>query len=415
MKKLLTFFVILQLSAAFALEIFPAGKKYIYRIGEDIIFKVKLDKESPERKIKVRIAGNSVPDKEFTIEADKNGDAEIRTVNSVPGFVYVEISNGGKKRQEGVAVEPEKIIAGRPFPEKFDTYWDAAKKELDLMPLTYQISELPKPRQGYRALEVKVDMGGEGKDLFAVLTMPTGLHHGRLAAEVVYHGAGTDKVFPIYRENTIVLSVNPMSVKHDGPPSSTIRKGKFRGYPRWGAADLQKNYFPGMFRRVFRALQFIKSLPEWDHRTLIVRGISQGGGQALVAAGLDPQVTLCIAAVPALCDHGGNLVGRVSGWPRYYTTTDYKNSPDKAAEALDMIDAVFFAAKIKNAKVLVTVGFIDRVCVGDSVYAAYNAIPSPDKQIANDFMTGHTTSRETKNLINKLIIDHISKKHEIFK
>ena len=113
MKKLLTFFVILQLSAAFALEIFPAGKKYIYRIGEDIVFKVKLDKESPERKIKVRIAGNSVPDKEFTIEADKNGDVEIRTVNSVPGFVYVEISNGGKKRQEGVAVEPEKIIAGR--------------------------------------------------------------------------------------------------------------------------------------------------------------------------------------------------------------------------------------------------------------------------------------------------------------
>ena len=195
----------------------------------------------------------------------------------------------------------------------------------------------------------------------------------------------------------------------------TKKGGKFYRYYHWGADDLQKNYFPDMFRRAYRALQFIKSLPEWDHRTLIVRGGSQGGGQALVAAGLDPQVTLCIALIPALCDHGGNQAGRVSGWPRYFSTDAYKKNPDKAAAALDMIDAVFFARRIRNAQVLVSVGFVDRTCVPDSGYAAYNAIPSEKKEIFNDFLKAHAISWDAQKKYMKMISDHIKEKHAMFK
>ncbi|NMA46826.1 MAG: hypothetical protein GX945_09725, partial [Lentisphaerae bacterium] len=61
------------------------------------------------------------------------------------------------------------------------------------------------------------------------------------------------------------------------------------------------------YLRVMRSLDFVKTLPEWNGRDLIVVGSSQGGGQAIAAAGLDPQVTLCVAAVPALSDHAGTL------------------------------------------------------------------------------------------------------------
>ncbi len=40
-----------------------------------------------------------------------------------------------------------------------------------------------------------------------------------------------------------------------------------------------------MFLRMERAIDFLASQPEWDGRILIVTGSSQGGGQAIVAAG----------------------------------------------------------------------------------------------------------------------------------
>ena len=416
MKKLFVLLTVCQLCMLAAIEIVPVGKKYLYKVGEEVVFKVQLDKGRENARFNVRISGGEELNKSYSAPADEKGSAEIRLSSSRPGFIYVVISDSGKTAQAGVGVEPEKIIAGRPCPEAFDRYWQDAVKRLELLPPTYQITEI-KSRKGFKAYELLVSLGSEAEPLFAVMTMPEKASPGRLAAEAVFHGAGTDTIHPLYRKDTIVLSVNPMSIKHDGPPSSTIhrKEGKFYKYYHWGVNDLQKNYFPGMFKRAYRALQVLKSMPEWDHRTLIVRGGSQGGAQALVAAALDPQVTLCIACVPALCDHGGNEVNRISGWPRYFSTQEYKNDPDKAAAALDMIDVVFFARKIKTAKVFVTVGFIDRTCVPDSVYAAYNVIPSKDKSIANDFLQGHTVSPESREKLNKLISEHIEKNHEIFR
>ncbi len=416
MKKSFILFFTFLFAALSALEVFPVGKKYFYKTGEDIVFQINLDKGRANVRFPIRIAGYEELNRTFTVSADAKGSYELRFQAEKPGFVFVEVKDNNKTAVAGAAVEPEKITTGRPCPPAFDTYWNNAKKELDLMPLVYDIQEMTKAPKGYRAFEVKIDMGGEGKDLFGILTIPAEAQPGRLAAEALFHGANTDKVSPVCRPETMVLSVNPMSVKHDGPMRTTTGKGKkFFGYYHWGVDDLEKNYFPNMFKRTYRALQFLKSLPEWDHRTLIVRGTSQGGGQALVAAGLDPQVTLCIAIVPALCDHGGNQAGRISGWPRYFSTEAYKNDPDKAAKVLDMIDAAFFAGKIRSARVFVTAGFVDRTCVPDSVYAAYNAIVSENKEIYNDLLQAHSISKDAQKKYAKIITDHINEKHAIFK
>ena len=52
-----------------------------------------------------------------------------------------------------------------------------------------------------------------------------------------------------------------------------------------------------------RSLDYVKSLPEWNGKVLIVKGGSQGGAQSIVAAALDNNVTMMIAEVPAMCDH----------------------------------------------------------------------------------------------------------------
>ena len=48
----------------------------------------------------------------------------------------------------------------------------------------------------------------------------------------------------------------------------------------------ETSYFRGMILRLIRALQYTKSLPEWDGKNLEVSGKSQGGAFAILGAGI---------------------------------------------------------------------------------------------------------------------------------
>ena len=57
--------------------------------------------------------------------------------------------------------------------------------------------------------------------------------------------------------------------------------------------------------------------PDWDGKTLIVTGASQGGLQSFATAALCPQVTEVLTMVPAGCDACAMLATppRASSWP----------------------------------------------------------------------------------------------------
>lgn len=126
-----------------------------------------------------------------------------------------------------------------------------------------------------------------------------------------------------------------------------------------------------MYLRLLRGIDFLTAQPEWDGRTLIVRGSSQGGGQAIAAAGLDPRVSFIAAGVPAMCDHSGRVIGRASGWPGL-VPKDAAGQPDqKVLEVARYFDAMNLATRAKGEAVF-EVGFLDPHCPPTSVYAAFN-------------------------------------------
>ena len=130
-----------------------------------------------------------------------------------------------------------------------------------------------------------------------------------------------------------------------------------------------------MFLSCYRGADYLTQRPDWDGKTLIVSGTSQGGYQTLVTAGLHPKVTAAMALVPAGCDHTGLLAERAPGWPNWNLNTG-RTDAREALEASRYYDAVNFAARIR-CPLLVGVGLIDETCPPAGVIAAFNQTHGP--------------------------------------
>ena len=188
---------------------------------------------------------------------------------------------------------------------------------------------------------------------------------------------------------------------------SKLYKGDLSDYRVRGREDRETYYFLGMYMRLYRALQYLKSRPEWDGKTLIVWGSSQGGGQTLVAGGLDEDITLLLAGVPAMCDHGAIAIGRKPGWPGLFKSLDREKDKTTWANVLKTsgyFDAINFARRIK-APIIMSVGFCDVTCAPTSVYAAYNVIGS-DKQIYHGLDMPHRQNSDVWNLFKGAAFEH---------
>ena len=135
-----------------------------------------------------------------------------------------------------------------------------------------------------------------------------------------------------------------------------------------------------MYLSCYRAIDYLASRDDWDGRTLIVMGASQGGQQTLMTAGLHPQkITAALALVPAGCDQLGPALGLAPGFPQWYWKTKGKDET-KVRETSKYFDVANFTPRIKCA-VLVGVGLIDDVCPPTGVFAAINQITTPKEVI----------------------------------
>lgn len=205
----------------------------------------------------------------------------------------------------------------------------------------------------------------------------------------------------------LAMDINAHGIPNDQPDRfyTDLANGELKEYAFRGRESRETVYFLGMFLRLVRAIDFLTAQPDWDGRTVVVFGGSQGGAQAFAAAGLDSRVTFFAALVPAMCDHTGAVVRRVAGWPKLVPKSDNGKPDAKVLEAARYYDAMNFAARIKAAG-FVTVGFIDTTCPPTSVYAAYNALRVP-KEIFNDPPSTHAISPKAMQAARDAVLRHV--------
>ncbi len=339
-----------------------------------------------------------------------------------PGFALLSLDYRPKDSKTpirglvGAAFDPLQIKERRPEPADFDAFWDKAKAELAAVPM--KSTEEPVKlddnlKDKVECFDVKIDCAG-GAPVSGYLAKPVGAKPRSLPAIISYHGAGvrsSGKPLGWATQGFLAMDVNAHGLENGKPAEfyDALAKGALKDYRTRDSNDPSRIYFRGMFLRVLRALEYLKSQPEWDGENLVVVGTSQGGGQALVAAGLDHQVSFCQANVPALCFHSGILDGQENGWPRFISMKDGKPVDPAVVATVPYYDAANFAKRIECPAILST-GFIDTTCPPTSVYAAFNNIPNSDKTIVDDLPCGHGVPKETYDLCAKEVKARVGKK-----
>ena len=194
-------------------------------------------------------------------------------------------------------------------------------------------------------------------------------------------------------DGLLALDFHAHGLPNDKPKEfyADLYRGELKDYFWQGRDSREATFFHALYLRLQRALDVAAAQPEWNGRQLLVSGRSQGGGQAIVAGGLDPRVTFIAAEIPAFCDHTGIVADRLNGWPRLIPN-ETEQPEAKAVNAVRYYDTVNFAARSK-AQAFLTVGFIDMVCPPTGVYAAYNQFPG-QKRIWNHRDTGPISRAE---------------------
>ncbi len=312
---------------------------------------------------------------------------------------------GARKRKLvcglGVLVDSERIAPGYPLPPPgFDEFWEKKRAELDAVPLkaTRRKRAVPpvaaRKYPGVVCYDTQVDCAG-GAPVSGYLCMPEDAPKS-LPAIVVFHGAGVRSATMMlnYGSRAIAFNVNAHGLPNGRPRKfyDDLFAGELKDYRSRFLDDHERNCFVGIYLRIMRALDYVKSLPEWDGKTLIVMGASQGGAQALAAAGLDKQVSLCVAEVPSQCDLGGRLAKRRPGGPMCRNPIAVQQDPVVVRETA-YVDNVFLAKNVR-CPVYVSTGLIDQTCIATSVFACYNSLPPEiEKHIDVNPTGGHNGSR----------------------
>ncbi len=412
--------------AAYRLAVVADRDSAIYEVGEQAKFLVTLHKGDQsvttgtvsyivDDFIPARSANRELPRGEWKL----GEPSQIAVQVSTPGFVRCRVTYHSPENKTFTAVagagfSPTKIGQSLPVPDDFDEFWASQKADLAKIPAKATLTSVDSSDQNVDCFDVQVACEGDAP-VSGYFAKPKQAKPKSLPAILWVHGAGvrSSSMANAVKGATagmLSMDINAHGIANGKPAQfyQDLTKGRLLNYSHAGKQDRHTSYFRGMFLRLVRAIDFLTDQPQWDGKTVVVIGHSQGGGQALAAGGLDRRVTLIAAGVPAICDHSGRAAGRINGWPKLVPQgSDGKPSPT-ILEASRYVDAVNLASRCQ-ADAIMSVGFVDATCPPSSCYAAFNQLTG-EKQMIDEPLMAHAAPRHIQEAFFQRVLEHIQRK-----
>jgi len=371
--------------------------KLVYAPGETMTFELRpegFDRPPPGRfSIRWKRMGDDGRIEEGEAPFSLNEPVIVRTSLSNPGFVWLQAwvvgadgrpvwhwrygnrAKVGFSGGAGVAIDKIDTVAE---PTDFDAFWQGRRAQLAAVAIRVTKSEVPVKNPAVIAYAVSVDCAGS-RPVTGYVTLPRKALTGAetFPIQVYFQGYGTEVQRPPTFGNADAICFEINAHGYELGRDDAYYRSFFAGirtkthtyaFDPVTNADPDLAYFNGMALRVMRAVEYVKTLPGWNGRDLRVKGGSQGGLQAVWAAGLGEGVSEVDTSVTWCCDIGGTELGRLRG--DWYVSW----SP-----ALGYFDPVNVAKRIPTTcRVDISRAALGDYCSPPSGLAAlYTAIPCP--------------------------------------
>ncbi len=390
----------------------PDHADWLYATGERAKVDVQFYKYGIPRdgEVKYKIADDMLePDKSGSVKL-KNGRAVVDMgTRRNPGFRDLQLS----VVVDGVAYTHHvKVGFGvadiKPFtkePSDFMSFWRGQIEEMEKTPLSYT-KELAKEycTDKIDCYLIKLRVDNQGHSVYGYLTCPKNAKPGACPVVLCPPGAGIKTIkeplrHKYYAENGFlrleidIHGLDPRLPQSAFDDMSRAFNSSDGGYLADGIDNRNRYYMRHVYLALVRSIDLLTSLPEWDGVNVAVQGGSQGGALALVAAGLDQRVKLCVVNHPALSDMAAyGEKGRTGGYPHFNKkpgmyTTDNINT-------MAYYDVVNFARHV-SAKTYMTWGYNDNTCPPTTSYAVWNVLACEKEPLLTP-INEHWTSDATE-------------------
>lgn len=390
----------------------PDHADWLYKTGEKANIEIQFYKYGIPRNGEVTYTvGNDLlgTDTKGTVTL-KNGRAKINIgTKKTPGFrdVVLTMKLDGQSYTHHVKVgfSPEKIQPFTQEPKDFNTFWQGNLDELAKIPLSYT-KEIAKEycTDKVDCYLVKIPVSRRKQCVYGYLFYPKNAQPGKHPVVLCPPGAGIKTIkeplrHKYYAENGFIRleieihGLDPRLPKETFDDISRTFNSDPTGYLENGIDNRDRYYMKHVYLALVRCIDLLTSLPEWDGRNVAVQGGSQGGALALVAAGLDKRVNLCVVNHPALSDMAGYTEkGRTGGYPHFNRMTGLYTPSNISTMAY--YDVVNFARKVK-ATTYMTWGYNDNTCPPTTSYAVWNTLNCEKESLITP-INEHWTSDATE-------------------
>jgi cephalosporin-C deacetylase len=365
---LLCFMLSISIHVAYAqLKINSDSPKYIYPINQDMYLKINAangGEGTYSFYTDPRIANETL--KKGTMSLFTKRDTVIFYQKKEPSVVFFRAQIGGVVETKVLAFDPLSIQPAAAEPSDFDAFWNnqkAALKAIPLNPVLSQINDLP---NGSKQYILQLD-GIDGRKVYGYLSIPKGT--GKFPAvltmppfgEGAFNSDGLVNGDFTTRANAISLIISV----HNAPPNQADPNA----YKPDVFSDANKIYARYMVLAGLRAIDYLTSRPDFNG-SMGVCGLSQGGGLAIMVAGLDNRVNALMVDNPAFCNHHAWKVGKPAGFPQYLKSATAQNLDAEAvSKAVKYYDAAYFLKRYRNPAMVLT-GYLDDVTPTESVFSA---------------------------------------------
>ncbi len=367
------------------LKVEPNHKDGVYSKGETVEWTIELNKDTVLDSLHYEIWPNQFSVSEQAPLELKNHKAVVTYTFNEPGTALLKVGYKNEKGEVvykcgGAIANPDDIQLSSEKPADFDAFWKEKVAELKQVPINAQLTKDSCIMEGVEHYKITMD-NIRGTHINGQLVKPE--KGEKLPALLVVQWAG---VYPLEQEwvvnyakqGWLVLNINPHDLPIDNPKEfyDAQFENELKEYWMIGNDDKNESYFLRMYLSCYQAAEYLTTRDDWDGKTLVVTGTSQGGMQAVMTAGLYPGITACLALVPAGFDMLGPEVERKGGWPQWYNC-GYGRAQgrdlNKIRETSRYYDVANFVPNIK-CPVFVGVGLIDETCPAAGIFAGLNQL-----------------------------------------